>query len=201
MSTMLQSAWPSPPLTRGDACTSSISGCATCSVDCGLPSWELLPADKGALAPRAALFCPQHTRRRRGRGRADKGARTGLPSPRSAITLCAVDDLSLCTLPARGCDATGRALLRVVGLGARTNARRGQGRASASSLEARARSPPRSGLRTGELLLEESVGGYAESRRSVIEDANARWPLGGGVGGYAESRGCRRRRRDAGRAV
>ena len=109
---MLQSAWPSPPLTNGDACTSSISGRATCSVDCGL--WELLPATHASTAFWAAL-----------------------PKKSYLFVRGAVDDLSLCTLPARACDATGRAILCVVGLGARTNARRGQGKCS--SLEVRPR--------------------------------------------------------------
>ena len=58
---------------------------------------------------------------------------------------------------------------------ARTRGEGRAGQASASSLEARA-DPPRSGPQTDERLLEESVGGYAESRRSGI-DADARWPL------------------------
>ena len=48
---------------------------------------------------------------------------------------------------------------------ARAHELRGEcGRASASSLEAARADPPGSGPRTGELLLEESVGEYAESR-------------------------------------
>ena len=47
------------------------------------------------------------------------------------------------------------------------------GRASASSLEARAVVPPRSGPWTGDLLSEECVGGFAESRRSGIDAAGA----------------------------